>query len=618
MFGTIEARAAPRIAAEDGCAGAGSPTLGGGADLPPLTSRVPPRSNELDGPEACLEHSSGKMSSDEDVVRGEPGRSRDAASLVRRALDAEAVSPRAVQELVETLSLYEHELRAQNDSLLEAEARLQRSLQRFEALYEHAPVGYVSLDDEDRVTAVNRTAAALLGLPREAMLGQPLTRWLTERSADDLHLQLRNLAGGVRAAVVEVELDPERIPARSGVWLEVRSVTPPSGAEGEATWCTLADITDRRRAEQALARASRLQAVSTLAAGVTHDFNDLLFPIQTNLELLARELPEDSELREMAVEGRDAVRRAGELAQRMMSFAREEPYERRPTDFAEVVRETVHLHRELTAPGVRLELHVVGDAHHVLGDRAQLAQVVMNLVLNAQEATAPTGRVEVTLERRLGGGRETVLTVQDSGVGIAEPTLDRLFEPFFTTRRDGRGLGLAAVAAIVRQHGGSIDVRSEVGVGSTFTVTLPSCDAPRATPEPAPPAQSSTRAMTVLVVDDERLVRSAAARVLRRCGYETLTAEGGEAALELLDRDEGVDFVVLDMRMPGMSGPEVFDAIAARQPDLPIAIATGQSESAAVHDLRARGAVGVLSKPFDIEDLKGLIRGSVEGERSQS
>jgi len=364
---------------------------------------------------------------------------------------------------------------------------------------------------------------------------------------------------------------------------------------------------EREQLAEQLRQSQKLEAIGRLAGGVAHDFNNLLTVVTGNLAAIRDELPEGSEGRALAAEIDDAVERATALTRRLLAFGRRQPMAPRPIDLASHADGMRRVLARLLGESVTLTLDLRASPAVVLADPAQLEQVLLNLVSNARDALPRGGTVRLATAWATGpdGKRRVALSVEDDGPGIPPEIRGKIFEPFFTTKAEGKGtgLGLATTYGIVRQHGGTIEVDSTPGRGACFRVVLPEADegaAVAATPER--PAAERRGGGTILLVEDERLVRDVAARVLERQGYRVLAAGSGARALELLRR-HAVDLLLTDVVMPGTDGCDLARLARAERPGLRVLFVSGYSDDELARRGLGDGEAAVLHKPFTPEEL---------------
>ena len=389
------------------------------------------------------------------------------------------------------------------------------------------------------------------------------------------------------------------------------------------------DITERRQAEEGLRQRQKLESIGLLAGGIAHDFNNLLVGVIGNASLAGEMLPGDSPAINVLKSVVQAGEQAAHLTGQLLAYAGKGRFFIEPVDLSRLVRETSALVRSSIAKKIALQLQLESDITRVESDASQMQQVFMNLALNAAEAIGDragrilvaTGEVDVD-ERRIRGqldgwpiepGRHVLLEVRDDGCGMDPATKARIFDPFFTTKFHGRGLGLAAVAGIVRAHRGAIEVTSAPGAGATFRVLLPAV-ASGATAG-APPAQRTDDlrgAGTIVFVDDEELVRDVAKHSLERLGYHVLEAPNGPAAIEILrSNGDRIRLVVLDLGMPGMSGEETLPHLRRLRPDLKVIVSSGYSEAEALRLFHGARVSGFIQKPYTFRDLARAVKSAL-------
>jgi two-component system cell cycle sensor histidine kinase/response regulator CckA len=382
------------------------------------------------------------------------------------------------------------------------------------------------------------------------------------------------------------------------------------------------DFSERRRLDEAVRETQKLESIGVLAAGVAHDFNNVLTAVVGNVSL-ARSAPPDSRLHEvddLLAEAERATRRAGDLVKQLLNYAGKGRREIQPVDIARVVADAVSIVRASVSPKIQLQLDAPASIW-IQADAGQVQQLILNLVLNAAEAIGDrTGRVAIRLRVReieeaelrsryvgfpLPPRPYTELVVRDNGQGMDEKTLKQIFDPFFTTKFLGRGLGLAAALGIVRSHGGGIAVESTRRKGSTFTVILPAeqdLSGPMTVAEAV--ADAARGDGLVLVVDDEAAIRSLVQRSLEHLGYTVLLAEHGRQALDILARSpDPISVVLLDLAMPVMDGADTAAEIQRRWPDVPIIVMSGLADQDALRRLESIRIAGFVPKPFAPEQL---------------
>jgi PAS domain S-box-containing protein len=383
----------------------------------------------------------------------------------------------------------------------------------------------------------------------------------------------------------------------------------------------------QHRTEQKLQEAQRLESLGRLAGGIAHDFNNLLAVILGHADLLSVDLAPDAPERANLSQIAGAARQGADLARQMLTYAGRGRLMLERVDLNEVLRNDRLLLEASLRTDARLQLMLAPELPLLMVDLDQIRQVVMNLVANASEALGEGGGVitigtELVTRREgerhdddLPAGAYVQLKVHDTGEGIDPTLLERVFEPFFSTRFIGRGLGLAVVRSIVERHGGRVYANSEPKLGTRVTVVLPVLAA--TTEGPAATSPSSRRGGMVLVVDDEARVQQVAGSMLTRLGYTpVLVQDGSKALAEIQARGDELALVLLDLTMPGMHGKEVLKAIRAAAPDLPVVVMSGYSTREVARELINQGASGFLEKPFSLSALRAQLRALDAGRRS--
>ncbi len=495
-----------------------------------------------------------------------------------------------------------------------AERALRRSEEMYRHLVESGTAGIWTMDVNQRTTYVNRQMASMIGYSPEELIGRRTEDFMdeeTRRSAPPM--------GGVRAA--ETIRMPFNLLHKDGQKIRVlgacRLFFDDAGryAGGIAM---MTDLTEYQRMEERLFESQKTASIARLAGGVAHDFNNLLTPI-LGLASILRETASDAD-REMLDSIVSASRSAAELTRQLLAYSGTGQMAIEPVEIARIVRDMYGLLRASVRRNVELRMDAL-EAGAVLADPGQIRQIVVNLVVNGGEAIAENepGSVAIGVRRRelgldefrdqlsrecLKPGAYMEVEVADTGCGISEELRRKIFDPFFSTKFTGRGLGLAAVAGITRALDGGLAVETSPGAGSTFLLLLPLFQAPAPSPEP----QVDEASPAILVLEDEPMVRTLLAAVLRSCGYGVLPVSNGADALAAFDADPGrVRGLMLDPAISGANGKQTIEALEARMPGLPILVISGYSQEEAFHLAGDHPDMAFAGKPFDVGELKDLI-----------
>ena len=505
------------------------------------------------------------------------------------------------------------------------EEQLHESERKYRLLFETSPEPMFVYDFATlRILAVNDAAITRYGYSEPEFLERTLRdiRSPDDQARLDAELSHRPEEGAVRTGV--------RHRAKDGKVFEVDLVARPLDFAGRRARLVLAhDVTAQRHLEEQLRQSQKMEAVGQLAGGIAHDFNNLLTAILGSTQLLLQNMPSGDPRREDAEEVRHAGLRAAELTRQLLAFSRRQVLAPKVLELNAVVGNMDRLLRRLLGEDIELVTSLDPGAGAVNADPGQLEQVLLNLAVNARDAMPGGGRLSIETARlhlheehverrhRLPPGDYACLVVTDTGVGMDDATQAHLFEPFFTTKEVGKGtgLGLATVYGIVKQSGGYIWVYSEPGRGTTVKVYLPRV--PAATEAPvAPPPPKAVRGghETVLLVEDAAPVRTLARRSLEACGYRVLDAADGPSALELSARHpSGIDLLVTDVVMPGMSGRELAERLAPERPEMKVLYTSGYTDDAMVRQGVLNAGVAFLQKPFVPDMLARKVREVLDG-----
>ena len=378
------------------------------------------------------------------------------------------------------------------------------------------------------------------------------------------------------------------------------------------------------QSERQMQQVMKLQAIGTLAGGIAHDFNNILFPIVGYTELTMDDIPADSQARQNLEEILKATNRAKELVQQILTFSRQSCRERKPLKVQFLIKEALKLLRATIPSTIDIEYNVSEDCGSILGDPTQIHQVIMNLCTNAYHALQETGgKLEVSLKEvdisyeksveRVGMkvGRHLELIVADSGHGMEPEVLERIFEPYYTTKEQGKGtgLGLSVIHGIIKNHGGDISVASQPGKGTMFTIYLPTIDDIDIEIEPVEAPAATQGNERILLVDDEKQIIDIEQQILERLGYRVTPKTDSEEALEeFAALPEKYDLVITDMTMPKMTGDQLARKLMDIKPDIPVILCTGFNETITEEKALAMGIDSFIMKPIVKDQLANTIR----------
>lgn len=477
-----------------------------------------------------------------------------------------------------------------------------------------APAAVLQYDPDMRCSLATGAGLSVLARGPEELVGRTLAESIPREIAEALTRGVQDALGGQESY--------RRVEAGTA-WIEIHAIPVRAGGRGSYNaLCVLRDITSQvsvqnriRRSEGMILSAHKMEAVARLAGGVAHEFNNLLTGIRGYTRLLLDEKPWGHPDRDPLVKINRAVERASGLVAQLLAFGRQEISQPRVVDLAKVVPESEDILRSLLGEEIVLDVDHL-ETSHVRVDPRQLEQVLVNLAMNARDAMPGGGMVRLAVERARfdegdGSSRTwAVITFADTGRGMSDEVLERIFEPFFSTRSEGRalGLGLSAVHGMVEDQGGRITVESEEGRGTTFRILLPvQHDMSRG---PTAPSAEERSDGSILVVDDDAAVREVAARILRRLGYDVTEASGGPEALRMLEeRATPPDLLLTDVVMPEMNGRELSEQVQERYPGVRILFMSAYTEDEVILRGIRVAEVSFLPKPFSLESLADAVRG---------
>jgi len=547
-----------------------------------------------------------------------------------------AASPPDTARVLHELRVHQIELEMQNDELRRTESALEASRARYFDLYDLAPVGYISLNEEGVILEANLTAARLLGVTRGILTEQPLSRFILPDDQDTFYLHRRQLFTTGVPQVFELRLRRED---GSHFWARIDATTAPDLEAGaEVCRATVSDISDRKRLEgerlqfeRELQRAQKVESLTRMAGAIAHHFNNQLAVVMGNIELAQATSGSQTEVLEEALL---ATRKAASVSGLLLTYLGQSSGNHAPADFSEMCWGILPMLRAAAPIHVTVEAELPVPGPTVNGNAVQLQLMLTNLVTNAWEATGGVAStLRVTLTRVAGSEIPAglrfppgwnpadrvyaCLAVSDEGHGIDIQDVEKVFEPFFTTKFIGRGLGLPVVLGILHAHSGGLVLESRRGPqsGSVFRAYLPITHEPVTRPPAPAPANATAlttflqKSGTVLLVEDDELLRRSASRTLTLLGCQVLGARDGAEGVEVFrqQRDK-VGLVLCDLTMPHLDGWETLTALRRLSPGLPIILTSGYDEAHVMADAREDYPQAFLAKPFDIEALRHAMQ----------
>ncbi|PYT03174.1 MAG: hybrid sensor histidine kinase/response regulator, partial [Acidobacteria bacterium] len=508
---------------------------------------------------------------------------------------------------------------------LRAEDALRRSEEKYRSLLAHVPDVTWTSDSEGVTPFISPNVEKVCGFNAEEVCRRPEELWFGRIHPDDLERVFKSYRSLFKGdGVFDVEYRYRRMDGE-WIWLHDRAIATyekdgRAYADGMFT-----DVTERKEIEERLLQSQRMESVGRLAGGVAHDFNNLLTVVNGYSDLALRRLKDGDPLRRTVEEIRRAGERAARLTRQLLAFSRKQILQPKTLDLNALVSESGKMLRRVIGEDVEIVLALRPDLWKVRVDPAQLDQVLVNLAVNSRDAMPSGGTLSVVTDNVNVGaegarraaptqdGPHVLLKVSDTGCGMDAETMARVFEPFFTTKETGKGtgLGLSTVYGIIQQSGGFITVESEVGHGTTFSVYLP-CTGEEAEreshgrdAEPGLPCGSET----ILLVEDEDIVRKMTRNILEECGYEVLTASNGREALEVGASHGGaIDLLLTDVVMPQMGGRRLAEHMKVSHPRTRVLYMSGYTDDAILRHGVLEETAAFMEKPFSPEVLARKVR----------
>jgi PAS domain S-box-containing protein len=559
-------------------------------------------------------------------------------NAARRTQEVEQLVEKRTNELQSANSRLEREIQEH----LQTQNHLARERNLLRTLVNRLPDSVFLTDAQGRYLMFNDAHRRLLGLDQEE---KALDKPVGQVGPDAIAQALNDGSAELLTAgepVLNREYQLQLGPGKNRI-LEVSKLPLRNSADRVEGWLGIArDITEARHAQEEhemiarrLQETQKLESLGLLAGGIAHDFNNLLTNMLGNASLARLDLPENSPAFECLEQIENTAVRAAELCKQMLAYSGKGKFIVRRLNLSKLVDETADLLRFSISKKAVLKLNLNPDLPAVIGDATQLRQILLNLAINASEAigdrpgTIQISTTPVHLDRdqlatmmfasEYTDGQYVCLEVSDDGSGMDAEIQARIFDPFFSTKFTGRGLGLAAVLGIVRGHKGAIQLESAPGKGSLFKVFLP-CTTDPADPDTTPlPARKTWRGKgTLLLVDDEQAVRSVTSRILKSFGFDVQTARDGREAIELFSgQPEKYQAVLLDLTMPRMDGEETFREMRRIQPGVRVLLMSGFSEQEALERFAGKGLDGFIQKPFNHEALRHNLQILLECPNSQ-
>jgi PAS domain S-box-containing protein len=552
-----------------------------------------------------------------------------------QAVDIKKATDDKLQKTIHELEVHQIELEMQNRQLQEVQHELEESRNRYADLYDFAPVGYVTLDKKGNMLEINLTAATMIGIERSYLLGTPFVSLVTQSDRKAFQDYLLQCQKASERTISEINL---KVKKSNPITVQLLSA-PVEDSQLNTTLYRMAitDITARKQADEnqrqleaRMRLAQKLKSLGVLTGGIAHDFNNMLAVILGSADLALLGLPGESPVQKYISQIVKVTVRATDLTNQMLAYAGKLELRAKLLNLSRLVEDILQLLKTIVSKKAIFKYELEDTIPAIEADAAQLTQVVMNLITNASEAlegkegiiTVRTGVMKTDQEylssfyqnSDLPTGRQVYLEVSDTGIGMDKETTGKIFDPFFSTKFIGRGLGMASTLGILQKHNAAIKIDSNLGAGTTIRILFPLAE--KTIPETVRESSISDEwrgSGTALVVDDEEDVRFTVSAMLEKLGFTVLSAINGEEGVNIFqEHAEEIAFVLLDLTMPRMDGVEAFDKMRQVKPGVRIILSSGYSKEESVKRFAGIPFTDFIKKPYRFEDLMGKVRAIIK------
>ena len=508
----------------------------------------------------------------------------------------------------------------------QAEEALRKSEEKYRTVLEANPDPVVVYDKEGKVTYMNPAFTRVFGWSLEERIGKKMDDFVPEEKWPEIRMMIDKVLAGerfLRLETLRYTKDKKSIPVAISASFD-------RDKEGDllSSVVNLRDISEQKRLEAQLQKVQKMEAIATLAGGIAHEFNNSLTGVVGNIELLEMRLPGNKTVKEHTEPMKSSSQRMANLTSQLLAYARGGKYQAKTISLGDFVEKTLPVIKSNIGHSIQIDTVLQRNLFKVNVDSTQMQMVLSALVSNSSEAIEGEGRIRITAgneeidaefansQPELKAGRYVCLTVEDDGGGMGEEALNKIFDPFYTTKFIGRGLGMASVFGIIMNHGGSISVESDLGKGTVVRIYFPAFeDKEEERPEkPAEEAGVISGTGTILVIEDEETVMNLIRAVLERLGYRMLEAKTGREAVEIAKTFDGdIDLALLDIKLPDIQGDKVYPLIMEDRPNLKVIVCSGYSIETARGILDA-GAQDFIQKPFNVKELSQKLREIIDRE----
>lgn len=473
--------------------------------------------------------------------------------------------------------------------------------------------GVVTTDHAERIIFINETAANLTGYSQAEAIGEPLEKILYLIDSQTSEPRAKIVSHEIFNSLILVTRDLQEVPVTT-------DSSPIKTDDGVVigTVTVFQDISQKLKTQQELLKAEKLESLGILAGGIAHDFNNVLAAILANIQLAMVKLKNNVDIEPYLMNTLETTRKASNLTKQLLTFSHGGAPVKKNASLVELIRDTAEF--VLRGTSSKPEFAIAKDLWAVNIDEGQISQVVQNIVLNANQAMSKGGIINIRAENlaieegiRFNPGDYVKITIQDQGAGIAEENLSKIFDPYFTTKKEGNGLGLATSYSIIKQHDGYIEVKSQKDIGTTFFIYLPASNAAAIQAETQVETAATGGVFKILIMDDEEILLNAVGEMLEYYGHQVVLTTDGVKAIELYKQakllGEPFDVVIMDLTIPGgVGGQETIACLRDFDPQIKAIVSSGYATDPIMADYERFGFMGVVSKPYKIDELNEVLQ----------
>jgi len=500
-----------------------------------------------------------------------------------------------------------------------AEETTRESEAKLKSFFDNVNDLIVYLDRDGTIVDVNRKVEDIFGYKPEELINKNFFRidFSNKENKEKAAMLFKDLVAGMPPDLMKLKTKRKD---GAEIHIEISSAVTKKDGEVQNIFCIIRDITRRKKLEVQLQQARRMEAIGTLAGGIAHEFNNAIIAVTGNIELLQMDLPDDEYVRRYCESMKASAHRMTQLTNQLLAYAGGGKYRASILSLNDFVEDTRSLLKHTIDPSIRVETDLSGDRLDINADLTQMQMVFSAVLANAAEAIEHKGKIRISTKKiepsekyeknttNLKPGPHVCLTIEDDGKGMAEHIRAKIFEPFFSTKFQGRGLGMAAVYGIIRNHDGSIIVDSEPGKGTKVRIYLPSADIETGRAD-SPSAGLTIGSGTILIIEDEEIVMDVTAAMLEKLGYNLLKAKTGKQALHISKNFDGhIDLALLDIKLPDMDGIKLHSLIKKACPDLKVIVCSGYPLDGPAQKIIDAGADDFIQKPFSFKILSDKLK----------